>query len=495
LEAVTIVYLYLISIILILIMIMRKTSRAIVGFTIVELLVAIVIIGILATVTIISYNGITQKAITAAMQSDLSNAVKQLKLFQVQNGAYPETVDCSIPDSNVNLCLKASGENEYSYTYNNSISPQTFSLVETNGSTYYKITNNSQPVIANNSDYGLVGHWKFDESNGITVADSTGNSNNGVTTGTNGIMGNFENTIDGFSLNCGGSPTTSYINGAVGQGIKLWSAGGDGLACMYKSLGGDRATGYTIWFYGKGYVGGIYWNGTAPSNMTQVDTGCSAGTSDGSIYDDCNGGNPYNEWTLFKIVATANISSGSLYLYDGPGASIEANSSSYDFITDTPGFVAGKSGNAISLDGVDDRINIGNSNKFNLSQFSLSYWYRIPESPSTNYETLVNIPGVSHTYFDASNNLWASTPGRNMGVHSPTINTWYHIVLTNDGSNYRAYLDGVLDTAWSCSPGSWTGSDFYIGGAGELNGDIDDLRVYDRVLSAEEAKAIYDSAS
>ncbi|HZJ34804.1 MAG TPA: prepilin-type N-terminal cleavage/methylation domain-containing protein, partial [Candidatus Angelobacter sp.] len=58
---------------------MQKTN----GFTIVELLVVIVVIGILAAITIVSYTGISQKAKEASLQSDLDNASKQIKLFQV----------------------------------------------------------------------------------------------------------------------------------------------------------------------------------------------------------------------------------------------------------------------------------------------------------------------------------------------------------------------------------------------------------------------------
>ncbi|MDK2899387.1 MAG: hypothetical protein PWQ10_574, partial [Patescibacteria group bacterium] len=44
------------------------------AFTIVELLVVIVVIGILAAITIVSYTGITGKANEAAIQSELSSA-------------------------------------------------------------------------------------------------------------------------------------------------------------------------------------------------------------------------------------------------------------------------------------------------------------------------------------------------------------------------------------------------------------------------------------
>ncbi len=122
------------------------------GFTIVELLVVIVVIGILAAITIVSYTGISSRATTAAMQSDLTNASQQLKLYQVVNGTYPTGLDvnnCFTPASSdgTSICLKPSTSNTFSYSANNSSTPQLFSLVTTVSSgTTYRITNDSAPV-------------------------------------------------------------------------------------------------------------------------------------------------------------------------------------------------------------------------------------------------------------------------------------------------------------------------------------------------------------
>lgn len=61
------------------------------GFTIVELLVVIVVIGILAAITIVSYTGISKKASVATIQSDLRGAVTQLGIDNVNDGTYPSS--------------------------------------------------------------------------------------------------------------------------------------------------------------------------------------------------------------------------------------------------------------------------------------------------------------------------------------------------------------------------------------------------------------------
>lgn len=59
------------------------------GFTIVELLIVIVVIGILAAITIVAYNGIQQRSRDAIRVSDLKNIQKSLELFNVDQGRFP----------------------------------------------------------------------------------------------------------------------------------------------------------------------------------------------------------------------------------------------------------------------------------------------------------------------------------------------------------------------------------------------------------------------
>src|SRR5680860_650314 len=121
------------------------------GFTIVELLVVIVVIGILAAITIVSYTGISQKATVVSLISDLDNASKQLKLYQVEYSSFPSVMNGSncptAPVNDTKYCLKPSSGNTYTYS---SPSPYSlFALTATNtaSSIVYSITNNSAPVV------------------------------------------------------------------------------------------------------------------------------------------------------------------------------------------------------------------------------------------------------------------------------------------------------------------------------------------------------------
>jgi type II secretion system protein G len=59
------------------------------GFTIVELLIVIVVIGILAALVITTYNGIQQKGRNTERTTDLKAIQGQLEAYYAQNGVYP----------------------------------------------------------------------------------------------------------------------------------------------------------------------------------------------------------------------------------------------------------------------------------------------------------------------------------------------------------------------------------------------------------------------
>lgn len=75
-------------------------SRA---FTIVELLIAIVVVAVLASVSVVAYNGVQQRATNSSVVSALNNVEKYLKAYNAQNGSplrfHPDDVQAAASQS------------------------------------------------------------------------------------------------------------------------------------------------------------------------------------------------------------------------------------------------------------------------------------------------------------------------------------------------------------------------------------------------------------
>lgn len=63
------------------------------GFTIVELLIVIVVIGILATLVIVTFTGIQQKGRNSQRQTDINAIDSHVEAFYAQHGFYPTLAD------------------------------------------------------------------------------------------------------------------------------------------------------------------------------------------------------------------------------------------------------------------------------------------------------------------------------------------------------------------------------------------------------------------
>ena len=63
------------------------------GFTIVELLIVIVILGVLATISIVAYNGIQNRAQMTVKVSNVKTTEKQIEMFRIEHGTYPTSAD------------------------------------------------------------------------------------------------------------------------------------------------------------------------------------------------------------------------------------------------------------------------------------------------------------------------------------------------------------------------------------------------------------------
>lgn len=69
-----------------------KTLKEERGFTIVELLIVIVVIGILAAIVIVAYTGVTNNARNANYKANAASIQKVAEAINADNGSYPLTV-------------------------------------------------------------------------------------------------------------------------------------------------------------------------------------------------------------------------------------------------------------------------------------------------------------------------------------------------------------------------------------------------------------------
>lgn len=116
--------------------IMYKTNLRLAGFTIVELLVVIVVIGVLAAITLVSYTGIQSRANIAVLVSDMDNATKLLSMYSAVNGNYPAT----LAEVNNGAGVPASSGTTYDEYFPTATS---YCITASKNSTIYRVTNST----------------------------------------------------------------------------------------------------------------------------------------------------------------------------------------------------------------------------------------------------------------------------------------------------------------------------------------------------------------
>jgi prepilin-type N-terminal cleavage/methylation domain-containing protein len=105
------------------------------GFTIVELLIVVVVIAILAAITIVAYNGITQRANDAAVQSGAEQAGKKVSTYAITNNdLYPSDL--------ATVGITNSGTTTYQYSVNNSTNPAGYCVTVSSGNNSYYVGSN-----------------------------------------------------------------------------------------------------------------------------------------------------------------------------------------------------------------------------------------------------------------------------------------------------------------------------------------------------------------
>ena len=106
------------------------------GFTLIELMIVVAIIGILAAIAIPQFAAYRQKAYDAASKSDLTSLALEEENYYIDNSTYT-TVLASLSafktSTNVTVTVSSVDTNSFTATAKHSSSPNTWTYQSTNG--------------------------------------------------------------------------------------------------------------------------------------------------------------------------------------------------------------------------------------------------------------------------------------------------------------------------------------------------------------------------
>ncbi|MEO7099488.1 MAG: TIM-barrel domain-containing protein [Luteolibacter sp.] len=201
---------------------------------------------------------------------------------------------------------------------------------------------------------------------------------------------------------------------------------------------------------------------------------------------------------------------------EASGSSIADASSNgrHGTLVNGPTFVAGKGGNAINLDGVDDYANLPAGIVSGLNNFTVSAWVNLDTSSqaarifdfgtdTSNSMFLTPGNGSNAVGFSITNSGGAGEQKINGTAPLPT-GVWTHVAVTLNGNVGILYVNGAevgRNVAMTLKPldlGSTTqnwigrsqsGSDPY------LDGRVDDFRIYSGALAAPDVLALSNGAA
>ena len=96
---------------------LRAARRNQNGFTLTELLIVIVILGVLAGIVVFAVAGITDRGTTAACQADVRTVQTAVEAYHAENGEYPATIT-ALTNADVELLREVPASDKYTVSLN-----------------------------------------------------------------------------------------------------------------------------------------------------------------------------------------------------------------------------------------------------------------------------------------------------------------------------------------------------------------------------------------
>lgn len=137
------------------------------GFTIVELLIVIVVIGILAAITIVAFNGVQNRAKAASLQSEVAASARKIEVFKAASAQ--ETYPATLAEAGV----RAGSGVTLVYSPSNGLQKSFCISAAKDGMSYYASSDSAAKEGTCFDNSGLIAWWQLNNS----TTDSTGRNN------------------------------------------------------------------------------------------------------------------------------------------------------------------------------------------------------------------------------------------------------------------------------------------------------------------------------
>jgi hypothetical protein len=134
----------------------------------------------------------------------------------------------------------------------------------------------------------------------------------------------------------------------------------------------------------------------------------------------------------------------------------------------------------------------------------LSTWFKTNSNSDGTFLELASDGSTNFRINENSNGDWTLSlekDGSNSDANThATDGLWHHGVIVYSGDDGTFYLDGNKDGAFTASSWTYPGIDVNIGyrvnvGTMPFNGTLDNTRIYDRALSEDEVKYLYETTA
>jgi hypothetical protein len=164
---------------------------------------------------------------------------------------------------------------------------------------------------------------------------------------------------------------------------------------------------------------------------------------------------------------------------------------------------SGKYGGALTFDGVNDLVTVADANTLDLTTaVTMEAWVR--STKAGGWRTVAIKEAPNHLVYGLYGNTGGNKPSGQVvingtdnevrGTSALTLLSWTHLAMTWDGATQRFYVNGALVSSKTTSGvmSNSTGA-LRFGGNGVwgeyFTGQLDELRIYSRALSASEITA------